>query len=407
MNRLPPLARFFLAALLLAGALYLGYRVRGTLGSLAAGFILAYVLAPIVDRLERLRIPRALGATLIVVAALGVAIGAVLFVVPAVAREWSTFASRVQLARLTDPNAWPASLREFMTRHQAEIEEYKGLGVAWLKANAGRLLAPVGAAAAGVFSSVASFVVALLNLVVVPIIALYLATDYGAIESGLKGLVPFGHRAEVFRVGAEVNQVLRAFIRGQVIVAVCLGVLYAIGLTIVGTPLGILIGLAAGLLNVVPYLGLAAGLLPALLLNFLEHQSWPRLLGVLLVFVVAQNIEGFVLTPRLVGTSIGLHPVAVVIAIMFGGELFGFTGILLAVPAAAVVSVFVREGLARYKASRLYLGEGPPTGDSRSAVAAAAAAGAAATATAAGGAGAGGSPSRAEATPEETGTLAG
>ena len=160
---------------------------------------------------------------------------------------------------------------------------------------------------------------------------------------------------------------LRSFLRGQLIVALSMGAMYAAGLTALGTPLGVLVGFAAGLLNMVPYLGLAAGIIPALALNFLEHQSWGRLVGVLAVFIVTQNVEGWILTPRLLGTSLGLHPVVVVLAIMVGGELFGFPGIILAVPAAAALSVFVREGARRYRDSRLYQGApaAPESGDAR------------------------------------------
>lgn len=354
MNRIPPVVRWIGGALLLVLLGYVLWRIRSVLGTLAAGFIIAYSIEPTVSRLERWHVPRALGAFVLAALIVTVIVFVVVFAVPVISAEVSQFAQSVSLAKAFDPAAWPPGLRDYVARHQDDIAAYQATATAWVRANAGRLLSSVAAFTGRLFSSVAGFIVSLLNIVVIPIFAFYLVVDYAGIKSGAASLVPEPARPEAYRLGREIDAVLRAFLRGQFFVAVALGVMYAVGLTALGTPLGILIGLAAGLLNMVPYLGLAAGLLPALLLNFLEHQSWSRLLGVLLVFVVAQNVEGWILTPRLLGTSIGLHPVVVVLAIMVGGELFGFAGILLAVPATAVLSVFVREALVRYRASRLY-----------------------------------------------------
>lgn len=353
-NRVPPAARWIAGLLLAAGIGYLAFRLRAILGTLAAGFILAYVLEPAVRLLERLKIPRGIGIVLIAVLVLAVVALAFGYAVPVLVDEVESFTKTVSLDRLTDPGAWPEGLRGFIEKHRAEITEYKLEAIAYLRANAGRLLASVGAVVARVTSSVAGLIVALLNVVLVPIFAYYLLVDYAKVRDGVAGLVPLPYRTETFRVAGEIDRVLRAFLRGQFGVATVLGVLYSIGLFALGTPLAIVIGMAAGLLNIVPYLGLALGIVPAIALNFLEHQSWLRVAGVAGVFVVSQNIEGFFLTPRLLGTAIGLHPVVVVLAVMVGGELFGFAGILLAVPVTAALSVFWREGLVRYRQSRLF-----------------------------------------------------
>lgn len=358
MNRLPPAIRWLLifAGIGLTG--FVAWRIRSTLGALAAGFILAYALEPLVSWLERHRVPRGLGVALIGVGVLGIFVFSLMYAIPEIIRQVQEFSATVNLDKLFDPKAWPDSVRQYLASHQEQIQGYRQKAVEWFTSHAGAVLAMIGKWLAGLTTSVVGLVVFLLNLVVVPVIGFYLLMDFGRIKAGAAALVPESARETSFRLAGEVDQVLQAFIRGQFGVALAMGVLYAIGLAILGTPLGILVGLAAGLLSLVPYLGLAAGLVPAMLLNFLGHQSWPRVLGVLVVFIIVQNIEGWILTPRMLGTAIGLHPVIVMLAIMVGGELFGFSGILLAVPATAALSVFWHEGLARYRRSQFFLGKG-------------------------------------------------
>ncbi len=359
MSRPPSAARWVAGIVLAVAAAYLVWRIRATLGALGAGFIVAYAIEPAVARLERWHVPRPVGAVLIALLVAGVIGAAIVFAAPVFVGQVSRFVATVSFDALFEPAAWPRWLRGYIAA--ADSTELKAQAAAWVRANGLRAIEHVGNGLARLTSSFAGLIVSLLNVIVVPVFAVYLIIDYHEIRRGAMDLVPQPARPEALRVAREIDAVLRAFIKGQTAVALALGAMYAIGLTILGTPLAVLIGVAAGLLNVVPYLGIVSGLPPALLLNFLEHQSWARLLGVVLVFLVAQSIEGWILTPRLLGTSLGLHPVVVVLAIMIGGELFGFAGILLAVPAAAVLSVFAREALARYRASRLYReGWAPP-----------------------------------------------
>jgi predicted PurR-regulated permease PerM len=156
---------------------------------------------------------------------------------------------------------------------------------------------------------------------------------------------------EVFR---EVDGVLSEFVRGQLMVAFFMAVLYSVGLYFCGTPLGLFIGALAGLANMVPYLGLIFGLLPAVALTFLHYQQAVPLLWVLAVFGVAHGLESMFITPRVMGDRIGLHPVIIMLAVLMGAEFFGLSGILLAVPLTAVLNVLLRRGLIAYKKSSLY-----------------------------------------------------
>ena len=167
------------------------------------------------------------------------------------------------------------------------------------------------------------------------------------------------HFDTVRRLALESNEVLGGFIRGQLLVMLILGILYAVGLWWVGLDLGILIGLLAGLLTFVPYLGPAAIVIVGGLAALVQYGDWQQLAGVAMVFSIGQIIESFVLTPMLVGDRIGLHPMAVIFAVMAGGTLFGFLGMLLALPVAAVVNVLLRYAQDRYRKSRLYAGDTP------------------------------------------------
>ena len=177
---------------------------------------------------------------------------------------------------------------------------------------------------------------------------------------GVAALVPRDHIGTVSRLAQESNDVLGAFLRGQFLVMLALGGIYAAGLTVVGLELGLLIGIIAGLISFVPYLGTATGIVLGVIAALVQTSGdWTLVAMVLGVFIVGQMLEGYVLTPRIVGDRIGLHPVAVIFAIMAGGQLFGFLGMLLALPIAAIANVLLRFAHERYTQSHLYAGDHP------------------------------------------------
>jgi predicted PurR-regulated permease PerM len=197
------------------------------------------------------------------------------------------------------------------------------------------------------------------NVVLVPFLTFYFLRDWDLLKERVAALVPRDHIGTVTRLARESDDVLGAFIRGQFSVMVVLGVLYAIGLWAVGLDLGLLIGFIAGLVSFVPYLGPATGVVLGVVAALVQYGEWTHVLLVLGVFGIGQVIESYILTPRLVGDRIGLHPVAVIFAIMAGGQLFGFLGVLLALPVAAVANVLLRYAHDRYTHSRLYSGDQP------------------------------------------------
>ncbi|MCL7462339.1 AI-2E family transporter [Pseudomonas sp. NW5] len=193
------------------------------------------------------------------------------------------------------------------------------------------------------------------NLALIPVVGFYLLRDWDVMLARLHNLLPRRQERLVTLLARECHEVLGAFLRGQLLVMLALALVYAAGLMLVGLELGLLIGLLAGLASIVPYLGFVVGIVAALLAVLFQFGfEWYPLIGVVAVFTAGQLLEGMWLTPTLVGDRIGLHPVAVIFAILAGGQLFGFTGVLLALPVAAVIMVLLRHVHDFYKLSALY-----------------------------------------------------
>jgi predicted PurR-regulated permease PerM len=205
-----------------------------------------------------------------------------------------------------------------------------------------------GALLSSVTSTGSMLAAAVMSLFLIPILTFYLLRDWDSLLAHFGALVPASQRDTVFALARETDEVLGAFLRGQLLVMFALAVIYSLGLSLVGLKFAIAIGVVSGLVSFVPYLGFVFGIAIATLTVALEPNPLWQLVGVIATFTIAQMFEGSVLTPKLVGDRIGLHPVMVIFAIAAGGQLFGFFGILLALPAAAVLSVVIRFAFHRY-----------------------------------------------------------
>ncbi|MBT4103704.1 MAG: AI-2E family transporter, partial [Nitrospina sp.] len=206
----------------------------------------------------------------------------------------------------------------------------------------------------GSISNLFNIVLMVANMVIIPVAMFYLLRDFDSINKKLLGLVPTRFQEKTKDIIQEIDQILSRFVRGQLMVAGLMGVMYSAGLFLCDTPMSLSLGMMAGLVNLVPYLGLILGLVPAAIMTYIHTQDWLPVLGVAGVFAFVQAIEGMVITPRVVGDNIGLHPVAVIFAVLLGGELFGITGMILGVPGVAVLNVLLSRGISQYKASSLY-----------------------------------------------------
>ena len=212
--------------------------------------------------------------------------------------------------------------------------------------------------AAGILRKVVSGGFALVNvislLLITPVVAFYMLRDWDAFVAKVDDLLPKHSKKSIEKQAKEIDGILSSFIRGQLSVCVLLGLFYAIGLYIVGLDLGVLVGFVAGIISFIPYVGSIFGFVVSLGIAFAQFDTWMPIAQVVGVFMVGQFIEGNFLTPNLVGDSVGLHPVWVMFALLAGGVLLGFLGLMIAVPVAAIIGVLVRHAIINYKESSLY-----------------------------------------------------
>jgi predicted PurR-regulated permease PerM len=341
---------WILGLLLFTG--WLLYLLSPILTPFVASALLAYLGDPLVDRLEHRGLKRTPAVVLVFSIIVLLALFLLVLLVPRVEAQIGQLLHRL-----------PGHLDWLRTHVVPRLEAlvpggFQGMDVTVLQEALGKHWREAGGIAAHLWSSVSGSGLALLgwlaNLVLIPVLTFYLLRDWDHLVAGVHALLPRSVEATWSLLARESDEVLGAFLRGQVLVMFALGVIYTTGLWMVGLDLALLIGMFAGLVSFVPYLGLIVGILIAGLASILQVQGIADVPWVILVFVVGQMLESMVLTPRLVGERIGLHPVAVIFAIMAGGQLYGFFGILLALPVASVVMVLIRHMLQTYRQSGLY-----------------------------------------------------
>jgi predicted PurR-regulated permease PerM len=328
------------------------YSARAILGPFLAGFVIAYLLDPVTDRLEKRGIARWLATTIVLSVFLGAIAGLVLATAPIVEAQFSQLL--VSLPTIVDSvrpwvEEW-ARRTGTPVRTEALPTELLQRALAWLTGAIGGIIA----------SGLAFF--NLVSLVVVaPVVAFYLLRDWDTVTDRLAGWWPRRYDQTIRDLLVQSDDALSGFVRGQFLVCICLAVLYAIGWGAIGLDYFFVLALLAGLLGFVPFVGPFFGVAMSVLVAIGQFGLEPTRIGlVLAVFGIVQVIEGSVLTPNLIGNRIGLHPVWVLFAIFAGGELMGVVGIFLAVPIAAVTGVLARWLLTQYLGSRFYRFEGQP-----------------------------------------------
>lgn len=341
--------------LLLAGAVgggLLVYLLAPVLTPFAAGALLAYMGDPLVDRMQAWRLPRTLAVTLVFVTLALLLLALAFILLPLLERELLALFDRIPsyidwlernlLPRLSAILGVEAGRTALESLRQGALAHWK---------EAGGLIARM---LAGVSRSGFSLLAWLANLVLIPVVTFYLLRDWDLLVARMRALLPRSTEPAVVEIARECDRVVAEFLRGQLLVMAALGAFYTLGLSLVGLDLAVLIGMSAGLVSFVPYLGPLFGISLAGAAAFFQfHEGWP-VLWVAVVFGAGQLLEGMVLTPLLVGERVGLHPVVVIFAVLAAGRLFGFLGVLLAVPAAAVILVVLRYVYRRYVQSEFY-----------------------------------------------------
>ena len=316
-----------------------------------AGIAIAYFLDPLVNRLAQLRMPRALAAFVVLTLFLTLLVLVIMLVVPILEAQVLDLAARL-------PSLLAAARREAEDLMQMAQQRLSPEDFAKLRDAVGGKLADMFAVLGSVFRDVVTRGLALANLLslvfVTPVVSFFLLRDWNRILVRLDGWLPRAHAATIREQALRIDEILSAYLRGQLSVCVVLGIYYAVGLTLLGLNFGSVIGLLVGVLAFIPYVGFAVGFVLALLLALTQFSDQHHVLYVVALFVAGMTIEGNLLTPKLVGERVQLHPVWVVFALLSFGTLFGLLGVLIAVPMAAVIGVLVRFALSRYLASPLY-----------------------------------------------------
>lgn len=346
---------YWLAGLvLLLSVLYL---LSGILLPFIAGIAVAYFLDPVADKLERWRLPRGLAAAVVLSVFFLLGAMTALLVFPVLQQQILGLAEHLP--------GYVAGLRENVLPSLTQLLDTLGVdysGDNLRQAMGGFTTEAVGVASRllqGVWDSGLAIVNLLSLLFITPIVAFYLLRDWDLIVARVDGWLPRQHRDTVREVMRDIDAVMAGFVRGQGTVCLILGIFYATALSLAGLDFGLIIGVTAGLVSFIPFVGVIVGLLLSTVQAFI--QFWPDIvqIGIIVgIFIAGQVLEGNFLTPRLLGNRVGLHPVWVMFGLLAGGALFGFVGVLLAVPLTAAIGVVARFLLQRYQSSRLYLGDG-------------------------------------------------
>jgi predicted PurR-regulated permease PerM len=347
---------------LLAITIWLLYRLAPVITPFALSAGLAYLGDPMVDRLEKLRIVRwQVNRTAAVVGVFvfisAIVVGIVLVLLPLLRDQVQSLVARApEFINWIGETALPwLQAKLGLSAFEPDSENLVAALRSYWKEISTTLMSVLGTVSRGG----QAVMHVLMNLVLVPVVTFYLLRDWDRLVEGIRTLIPRQSEPVVSQLFRDVDEVLSAFIRGQLMVMIALGLVYSVGLWLIGLDLALIIGMVAGLLSIVPYLGTFVGVVSALVAAGFQFQDVLHPVLVLVVFGVGQSLEGMVLTPKLVGDRIGLHPVAVIFAVLAGGQLFGFLGILLALPVAAALNVLVRFLHLRYQGSELYGGKLP------------------------------------------------
>ena len=352
--------RSWLILSLFAATGFLFYLLAPVLTPFLLAALLAYVGDPLVDRLEARKLSRTLAVTLVFTGLTLFALVLLLILVPLAEKQLSAFfGSLPAYIDWLQNTAMPWLQQRLNLAETPDIGDLKqAVQENWQRAG-GIAVKLIGS----ITQSGSTLLQVLANLILVPVLTFYLLRDWDVLVARVRELLPRHIEPLVSQLSRDADEVLGAFMRGQLLVMLGLGLIYSIGLWIAGLHYALLIGMIAGLLSFVPYLGVIIGIVLAGIAGVFQFDSITDLWPVAVVFGIGQLVESFLLTPYLVGDRIGLHPVAVIFAIAAFGQLFGFFGILLALPAAAVVMVVLRYVHTQYRNSELYGATEPANGE--------------------------------------------
>ncbi len=328
------------------------YALRSVLLPFVAGIIIGYLLDPLATKVEKFGINRTLSTFLVMFLVIIIVVPLSLIIINMFNEQLSVFI-----------NAAPHYVSVLIKKSNPILEElrkyFPDLNIERVKeeisANASNNLKIIGSITKKVISSGVALVNVFSLIIITPIVAFYMLRDWKEFVAEVNNLLPIKSKASINIQAREIDKTLAGFLRGQISVCIILGSFYALGLHIIGLELGILIGFIAGLISFIPYVGSITGFIISVLLGIVQFSTLTPVMWIIGVFSLGQFLEGNFLTPKLVGGNVGLHPVWVMFALLAGGVLLGFLGLLIAVPFAAIIGVLIRHAIDNYKKSDIYL----------------------------------------------------
>ena len=346
--------RIIAVVLILGLVIGLFYLLRTVLTPIFIALLLAYLLDLLIDRFERIKFNRTVAILILAIVVIGVIATVGGFLIFQAQQELVAFYKNLPgyIERMQE-SVFPYIEEHFNVRLPHTWDEILAEAESQIAHIDPAALKPVTTILGKITSSTIALISWIVGLLIIPVFLFYFLRDWDLITERMGGLVPPAYRDYIFDKARKIDGIVGVFIRGQLTVALILGILYSAGLLIVGIDLAVVIGMGAGIAFIVPYLGTILGIVAATVMALLEFGFAWQLLGAWGVFAVVQFFEGYFLTPRIMGNKVGLSPVAVIFALLVGVSLFGLVGMLVAVPVAAVLNVFIGEALEKYKASDL------------------------------------------------------
>jgi predicted PurR-regulated permease PerM len=328
---------------------------NGIMAPFVVGFVVAYLLNPIAAKMQTKSIPRWLSAIVILGLFFIIVIVGLLVSIPILAREMVDFIKLMPTAFVWAQN-WVADALP-MVEIPKTLDDVKGMDTSAITDQIGSFFAVGKGILGNIFAGGMAVIGFLSFIVLMPIVAFYLLVDWSRLVDKIYGLVPTKNASRIKNILSDIDTSLAGFIRGQLMVCFLLGGFYAIALSLMGLQYGFFIGVAAGFLSIIPYIGSLFGLVASVGMAFYQFGGWEYPALALGIFIAGQLVEGNYLTPKLVGESVGLHPLWVIFSLMAGGALLGLMGMVIAVPVAAIIAVFIRHGVAMYKDSGYFKGQ--------------------------------------------------
>jgi len=313
--------------------------IKSILFPFIISFILAYLFNPVTDWMEKIKIPRIAGTILLLVLTFGIIIVIGIFLLPGLINELHTLIKKIPEVGANLQNIFKDNLTKLLNTFNIESTELEKSLSQKLPQSIEKILSSILIG----LTSVGSFLGKLFYIILIPILTFYFLKDFEKIKHWIIKFIPLQYKNLTYFYGWRFNRILGGYLRGQIIVCLIVGTLTGLGFVLFGLPFALLIGALTGLLNIIPYIGLYLSLTLALLTGLLTPNVVISLIKIVSIFLIVQGIEAYIISPKIVGDRVGLHPIAVILSILIFSNLFGFWGLLLGVPLAAVIKFLLDE----------------------------------------------------------------